>query len=92
MHLEDRNVANKEKKIDTGVATLLAKDAYKFDDPAKNTFVIVAGDSDCVPTVKELKKDGYRVEVVFWSHAAAELREEASKFINLDLYLEALRF
>lgn len=92
LHLEDRNARNKEKKIDTGIATLLTKDAYKHGDPEKDTFVLVSGDADYVPTVKELKKDGYKVEVVFWNHAARELREEASKFIALDDYLEALRF
>lgn len=91
LHLEDRNVKNKEKKIDTGIATLITKDAYKFGKPQEDTFVLVAGDADYVPTINELKADGYAVEVVFWNHAARELREVASKFIPLDQYLEALR-
>jgi len=91
LHLEDRNIKNKEKKIDTGIATLITKDAYKFGKPQEDTFVLVAGDADYVPTINELKADGYTVEVVFWSHAARELREVASKFIPLDQYLEALR-
>lgn len=91
LHLEDRNYANKEKKIDTGIATLLTKDAYKNGNPKDDVFVLVAGDSDYVPTIKALQEDGYRVEVVFWKHAARELREVASKFIPLDDYLEALR-
>lgn len=96
LHLEDRNYANKEKKIDTGIATLLTKDAYKSDGyknnkPDQDTFVLVAGDSDYVPTIKELQADGFIVEVVFWNHAARELRDVASKFIGIDQYLEALR-
>ena len=96
LHLEDRNYANKEKKIDTGIATLLTKDAYKSDaykngKPEQDTFVLVAGDSDYVPTIKELQKDGFRVEVVFWDHAARELKQVASKFIGLDGFLENLR-
>ena len=96
LHLEDRNFANKEKKIDTGIATLLTKDAYKSDaykkgKPKEDTFVLVAGDSDYVPTIKELRADGFRVEVVFWNHAARELRDIASKFIGLDAHLENLR-
>ncbi len=96
LHLEDRNYANKEKKIDTGIATLMTKDAYKSDGykngkPDQDTFVLVAGDSDYVPTIKELQADGFVVEVVFWNHAARELREAASKFIGLDPYLETLR-
>ena len=96
MHLEDRNYSNKEKKIDTGIATLLTKDAYKSDGykngkPEQDTFVLVAGDSDYVPTINELKSDGFKVEVVFWNHASRELREVASKFIGLDGFLENLR-
>lgn len=92
LHLEDRNVKNKEKKIDTGIATLLTKDAYKHGNPKDDTFVLVAGDADYVPTLNELQADGYKVEVVFWNHAARELREVASKFIPLDQYLDTLRF
>lgn len=91
LFLEDRNYANKEKKIDTGIATLLTKDAYKFGDPKKDVFTLVAGDGDYVPTIKALNEDGFRVEVVFWSHASRELAETASKFIGLDKYLEMLR-
>jgi uncharacterized LabA/DUF88 family protein len=91
LHLEDRNIKNKEKKIDTGIATLLTKDAYKHGNPKEDTFVLVAGDADYVPTINELKADGYKIEVVFWNHAARELREAASKFISLDGYLDTLR-
>jgi uncharacterized LabA/DUF88 family protein len=96
LHLEDRNYANKEKKIDTGIATLITKDAYKSDGykkgkPDQELFVLVAGDSDYVPTVKALQEDNFKVEVVFWNHAARELKEAASRFIGLDKYLENLR-
>jgi hypothetical protein len=53
--------------------------------------VLVAGDSDYVPTIKELRQDGFTVEVVFWNHASRELKEVASKFIGLDSFLETLR-
>ncbi|ESX88092.1 NYN domain-containing protein [Mesorhizobium sp. LNJC403B00] len=91
VHLEDRNYANKEKKIDTGIATLLTKDAYKSGDPKKDIFTLVAGDADYVPTIKALQEDGYKVEVVFWNHASRELAQVATKFIGLDKYLETLR-
>jgi uncharacterized LabA/DUF88 family protein len=92
LHLEDRNVANKGKKIDTSIATLLTKDAYKSGNPAEDLFVLVAGDSDYVPTVNELKLDSFRVEVVFWDHAARELKEVASNFIDLNPCLSNLQF
>ena len=62
LHLEDRNIRNKEKKIDTGIATLLTKDAYKHGKAADDLFVLVAGDSDYVPTIAALKEDGFKVE------------------------------
>ena len=77
-------------------ATLLTKDAYKSDaykrgKPKEDTFVLVAGDSDYVPTIKALQEDGFIVEVVFWNHASRELKEVASRFIGLDPFLDALR-
>ncbi len=39
--LEDRNVANKEKKIDTGIVAAMTRDAYKKADPANDTMVLV---------------------------------------------------
>ena len=70
---------------------MLTKDAYKHGKPNEDMFVLAAGDADYVPTIHELKADGYKVEVVFWNHAARELREVASKFISLDEYLDTLR-
>jgi uncharacterized LabA/DUF88 family protein len=93
LHLEDRNFSNKEKKIDTGIATLITKDAYKYGKAKQDLFVLVAGDSDSdyVPTIKALQDDGFQIEVVFWNHASRELANVASKFIGLDRYLEILR-
>ena len=91
LHLEDRNINNKEKKIDTGIATLMTKDAYKCGDKKNDVFVLVAGDRDFVPPVRTLKSDGFNVEVVFWGHAARELKEVATKFISLDIHLDHLR-
>ena len=91
LHLEDRNVRNKEKKIDTGIATLITKDAYKHGKAADDLFVLVAGDADYVPTINALREDGFKVEVVFWNHAAKELKEVASKFVSLDPHLDHLR-
>jgi uncharacterized LabA/DUF88 family protein len=91
LHLEDRNYANKEKKIDTGIATLMTKDAYKHANPNNDPFVLVAGDKDYVPTLNELTADGYQVEVVFWNHGSMELKAAASKFIPLDDHLDYLR-
>ena len=90
--VEDRNVANKEKKIDTGIVTHMTKDAYTIADSAADTITLVSGDGDFVPPVRELVKDGFNVEVVFWSHASTELRDAASHFIDLDRMLDHLAY
>lgn len=88
--VEDRNVANKEKKIDTGIVAAMTRDAYKNAE-AGDTFTIVSGDSDYVPAISQMKEDGFTVDVVFWEHAAGELKEAASNFISLDKHLDTLR-
>ena len=89
--LEDRNVANKEKKIDTGIVSAMVKDAYKRADKGNDTMVLVAGDGDFVPVVRDLREDGFRVDVVFWDHVSKELMEAASSFTSLNSQLEYLR-
>ena len=86
----DRNAANKEKKIDTGIVTEMTRDAYRNASPG-DVFTIVSGDSDYVPTVEALIEDGFQVDVVFWDHAARELRDACSNFISLNSHLDALR-
>jgi uncharacterized LabA/DUF88 family protein len=90
--LEDRNLSNKEKRIDTGIVTMMMKDAYTKADKKKDILTLVAGDGDYIPTFNALIEDGFTVEVAFWGHASAALRKVASKFFNLNSYLEHLRF
>jgi uncharacterized LabA/DUF88 family protein len=89
--VQDRNAANKEKKIDTGIVAAMTRDAYKNANSG-DIFTIVSGDNDYVPAVDQLIKDGFQVDVVFWGHAGRELREVATNFISLDPHLDALRF
>lgn len=88
--LEDRNIRNKEKKIDTGIVAAMSRDAYRNAKPGVDVFTLVAGDSDYVPAIKQMIEDGYQVDVVFWDHAARELREAASNFISLNPHLANL--
>jgi hypothetical protein len=82
----ERNVANKEKKVDVGIGARMTKDAYTVVNKAKDELILVAGDSDFMPVIADLISEGFRVEVAFWDHAARELREGASKFISLNPY------
>lgn len=90
-HLEDRNAANKEKKIDTGIVTLMLTDAFTTADPSQDTIVLVAGDGDFVPAINALRARGFNVDLVFWDHASKELKQAASRFISLNQYLDHLR-
>jgi len=86
----DRNASNKEKKIDTGLVAELTRDAYR-NAKGGDTFTIVSGDSDYVPAIENLIKDGFRVDVVFWEHAGRELKAACSNFVSLNPHLDALR-
>lgn len=88
--VEDRNVRNREKRIDTGIVSALVRDAYTIADKTADVITLVAGDGDYVPPVRTLVEDGFKVEVVFWSHASLDLRSAASKFIDLDPFLNHL--
>lgn len=89
--VHDRNAQNKEKKIDVNVATDIVSDSYELMDINTDEITLVAGDKDYVPTVERLRKRGIKFEVVFWNHAASELRNACSRFVSLDGYLDHLR-
>ena len=91
--IEDRNLDNQEKKIDTGIVSAIMSDCLKGKikkESEGDEIVLVAGDSDYVPMIRDLKELGYRVKVVFWSHASRELKNIASQFKSLDEHLELL--
>lgn len=81
----DRNVANKEKKVDTGIITAMIKDAFTILKKGEDKVVLVAGDSDFVPAIETLKSSGIDVYVFFWGHASWELKKVAKpNFVNLN--------
>jgi len=86
----DRNVAGREKKIDTSIATDIVADSYERMKPDRDEVTLVAGDTDYVPTVQQLRKRGFKFYVVFWEHASRELREACTQFTSLDQYLQHL--
>lgn len=89
--VHDRNIANKEKQIDTHVVTDMVADSYELMKPGEDEITLVAGDKDYVPTVERLKARGLDVHVVFWDHASQELKTVATRFISLNAYLDYLR-
>ena len=87
----DRNIANREKKVDTQIATDIVADSYELMNPDVDEITLVAGDADYVPTVERMIRRGFRFYVVFWDHASKELKRACTKFISLNPYLEHLR-
>lgn len=89
--VHDRSVKNREKKIDTNIATDIVADSYELMKVGRDEIVLVAGDSDYVPTVERLIARGLTFNVVFWEHAARELQEVATNFTALNPYLDHLK-
>ena len=86
----DRNVSNREKKIDTKIATDITSDSYARMRADMDFVTLVAGDADYVPVAENLIERRIRFEVYFWEHASRELREACSRFVPLDQYLDHL--
>lgn len=91
--VESRNVQNREKKIDTGVSCAMMRDALlavQKQTSQETEMILVAGDSDYVPTVKLLIEFGFSVTVWFWDHASLELKDVASAFYSLNPHVNQL--
>lgn len=88
----DRNVANKEKKIDTTIVSEMMCDAFTQMNPTEDMITLVAGDADFVPAIERLREKGYKVEVFFWNHASLELKSVCNNFVPLDPVLDYLSF
>ena len=86
----DRNLQNKEKKVDTSIAADMISDSYESMKPQSDEITLVSGDRDLVPAVEKLRKRGFKVDVVFWDHASVELKTSASAFVSLNQHLALL--
>ena len=78
----DRNVAGKEKAVDTGIIARIDKALYK-EASAGDTFILVMGDKDFIPALEAIRDEGCSSVVAFWDNASAELISEADTFIDL---------
>lgn len=88
--IEDRNAANKEKGVDTGIAVEMCVDALMHADKQSDKILLVAGDADFVPAVRRLTGFGFTVDVAFWSHASGKLKRICSNFIDLNPHFNEL--
>lgn len=78
----DRNVAGKEKAVDTGIIARIDKALYK-QASAGDTFVLVMGDKDFILALEAIREENCSSVVAFWDNASAELISEADCFIDL---------
>lgn len=90
--VEDRNASNKEKRIDTGIATAMLEDSFQSADPKSDVFTLISGDGDYIPVIRSLKKRGFQIDIVFWDHASDAVKREASNFYSLNALLETLSY
>jgi uncharacterized LabA/DUF88 family protein len=84
--LFDRNYSNKEKEVDVAIATQMVADSYEYMKHDRNDrVVLVSGDRDYLPSIKQLAARGFPTTVVFWEHATSlDLRADADQFAKLD--------
>ena len=91
VHNIQRNVANKEKKVDTGIVAEILKVLYTEATPG-DTFVLVMGDSDFVPVMNQITDYGVKAVVAFWDNVSGELKTTADEFISLNNVIDKITY
>ena len=85
----DRNYSNKEKGVDTHLVVDMLSDSMAAN-AEHDIFILIAGDADYIPVIRNIKSRNFRVQVLFWNHASIELKKE-TKFMSLDGYFNEIR-
>ena len=78
----ERNSANKEKAVDTGIVQKIDKCLYR-EAQEGDTFILVLGDKDFIHSVQAIHEEKCVVKIAFWDNASGELVGEADEYINL---------
>ncbi|KAL6918388.1 hypothetical protein FSST1_009883 [Fusarium sambucinum] len=93
-----RNSMGQEKQVDTKLCVdMVVKAMATVASQGKCVFVLVSGDSDMIPAVKQAVECGFHVHVWSWSkRLSSEFRilarqERRVKIFELDLYLYRLK-
>lgn len=87
----DRNIRNKEKSVDASMIADIMTDMYEIAKEG-DIFILITGDADYVPVIQKLKAKNFEVHVLFWEHAASDLKRSADKFLSLNGYLDRIRY
>jgi uncharacterized LabA/DUF88 family protein len=83
----DRNSRDREKGVDDSISTEMMADSYERMKADSDEITLVAGDADYVPTIENVRKRGFVVNVMFWDHAARDLRDAATKSFPMNPHL-----
>ena len=78
----DRNVAGKEKAVDTGIISKIDKTLYR-ESAKGDVFGLVMGDKDFKPALDSIREEKCQSVVAFWNNASGELISEADKYVDL---------
>ncbi|MCI2161569.1 MAG: NYN domain-containing protein [Oscillospiraceae bacterium] len=86
-----RNASNKEKKVDTGIGALIDKTLYKETKPG-DVLILVLGDADYVPYIKNIHDEKCKAKVVFWDNVSTELAKKADCYVNLTEHIDEISY
>lgn len=86
----DRNVKNKEKRVDTGFDKEILKDLYKGVIEKNDEIILVVGDSDHYPVAEAIIEEGKQYTLAFWDNASEMMKQKCMKFISLNPYIDKL--
>lgn len=86
----ERNVHNKEKRVDTGFSKEVLKDLYKGVIDDSDEIILIAGDGDLFPVAEAIQEEGKEYTLVFWANASDLLKKQSAKFISLNSFLKQL--
>lgn len=81
--LRSRNTAEGEKLILDGIDCAIAYDMAKLQNRYQ-TYILVSGNEAFVPVLRNLRNDGIRVEVAFFSDQIGWLQRESHQFLPLE--------
>ena len=87
----DRNVAGKEKAVDTGIISKVCKSLYK-EATEGDVFVLVMGDKDFKPALEAIREEKCKSIIAFWNNASGELISEAKEFIDLSSQITKISY
>lgn len=86
----ERNMKNKEKRVDTGFDKAVLHDLYKKIIQDDDEIVLVVGDSDHLPVAEAISEEGKTFTLVFWSNASEAMKTASTKYICLDTHIDEI--